>query len=78
MDAVAEFRTVPRRGRRSGDARTSRASPGLLLVQPDLGLHAPEFDVINVELSASSAPMHLFGDRLILLQEGQIMAKVSV
>jgi hypothetical protein len=38
-----------RRGRRPGDARRGRASPRLLLVQPDLGLHAPELDVINVE-----------------------------
>ena len=45
----------PERGRRPGDARTRRASPGLLLVQPDLGLHAPELDVINVDLSGSSA-----------------------
>src|SRR5215472_5642591 len=72
MDTVGEFRIVPHRGRRPRDARTRRASPGLLLVQPDLGLHAPESDVMNVDLSSSSGLMLIFGNRLLLLQPVEV------
>jgi hypothetical protein len=49
----------------SGDARTRRASPRLLLIQPDLGLQSPELDVPDFDFSASSTFFPSFGDRLI-------------
>jgi hypothetical protein len=45
--------------------RSPPRSPGLLLVQPDLGLHAPESGVINVDESRLCGLTPLFDHRLL-------------
>ena len=69
IESLIEFRTVPRRGPKPDDARTRRASPGLLLVQRDLGLHAPKLDVIYFDYCALSTLMPSFGKLLLLFQD---------